>query len=538
MAFSATAAEIAKLLSGRLVGQVDCGSRVVTGATTDSREIAQDGLFVAREGETTDGHCFLQDAFRNGAAACVVSREWFGEKSETELVEFSEGDAKASKPGCFVVVEDPTAAFGALAGFWRSKLGIPTIAITGSNGKTTTKEMTGAILSRLAGRGTASSKSFNNHIGLPQTILDADSSSSWLLLEAGMNHAGELDYLASIAKPDVASVLNVGPAHLGYFKSLSEIAEAKCEILSYLDAGGAAVLNADDKQLQSAAKSRLALLPAKPAVVTFGSQSSADFRAVGCQLNGTRGLRFKMSHGGETVEVEIAQLGRHNVLNALAACAIALTAFPSLELREVAKAVAEAPAAPMRLELIEVGGWLLVNDAYNANPASMSAALDTAAELAGGKPFGAVLGDMLELGSEGERLHGELGAKAAEAGAALVISVGEYADVISEAARQSGVSKSFAAESPEAAAEKFMAELEPDMQLVLVKGSRRVALERALSHSIPKVRCWTMLCEDTSITAASTPPVRASARNRWISIGSGVVMFVSSNAAAWSRSSA
>ncbi|GAG86401.1 unnamed protein product, partial [marine sediment metagenome] len=220
--FSINYQELLTALGARAVSDAPSeGELSFTAVCTDNREAVKNSIFFARTGEQTDGHRFIEAAVSSGATACIVSDSWANSADAKTLI-------NKMPDTVFLAVKDTTIAFGDLARWWRQQLNVPVIAITGSNGKTTTKEMVRHALEQLVGAGTANEKSFNNHVGLPATILKASRSDKWLLLEAGMNHAGELRYLASIAKPSVAAVLNVGPVHLEYFSSLSVIADAKC----------------------------------------------------------------------------------------------------------------------------------------------------------------------------------------------------------------------------------------------------------------------------------------------------------------------
>lgn len=469
MPFEASAVTIASVLPGAELhgdGTVTCRD-----TTTDSREVKPAMLFVARRGETADGHSFIGRALESGAAACLVAKQWV---SSAEARPFL---ADVSAPSAFIAVDDPTVAFGQLAHHWRMQLDLPTAAITGSNGKTTTKEITRSLLERLVGPGTANIKSFNNNIGLPQTILRAGRESKWLLLEAGMNHPGELDALGAIAAPDVAAVLNVGPAHIGFFRTLDRIADAKCELLAHVRKR--AVICADDPELVKAVARLEERLHRALPQTTFAVERAADITAEAVEDRGLEGLRFVLHHKQQKAPTAIPHVGRHNVYNALAGAAVVCELFPDLKLVEIAAALADVERPPMRLEILPFRFGTIINDAYNANPGSMRAAVITASNLGGGEGFAAIIGDMLELGDLSEQLHHELGANLGASGAVAVVAVGTYAPVVVQAAVAAGVGEALVAKTAEEAAQIYLG-FAAKPRVLLVKGSRGMALERAV----------------------------------------------------------
>eukprot|EP01022_Parablepharisma_sp_SALTPOND_P024759 TRINITY_DN5546_c0_g1_i5.p2 TRINITY_DN5546_c0_g1~~TRINITY_DN5546_c0_g1_i5.p2 ORF type:complete len:529 (+),score=249.72 TRINITY_DN5546_c0_g1_i5:78-1664(+) len=436
----------------------ECPVLPFTGASTDTRTIQAGELFVALSGPNFDGNEFLGQAFEQGAAAALVRRG---------------AQAPDGNGHCLLEVEDTLKALGDLAAAWRREHSALVAAITGSNGKTTTKEMLGAIL-RQRHQVLATKGNLNNLIGLPLTLLGLREAHTACVVEMGMNAPGEIARLTQIAAPEAGVITNVGPAHLGMLGSLEAIAAAKGELFEGLSPAATAVVNLDDPLLAPAAAS----LPCR--VVTFGLDSAADITAGGLTDLGPR-QSFVLDLAGEQVKVRLAAPGRHNVMNALAAAA---TAWSLGQGAEAVSAGLEAFApVPGRLNLLgRPGGPAVVDDTYNANPASVASGLAAAAAMAQGRALALVLGDMKELGEYAPALHRETGRLAARLGCRLVLAVGEHATEVAAGAREEGL----AAES--AVAFAAMAELlaaAPGLlaedYLVLVKGSRSMAMEQVVA---------------------------------------------------------
>jgi UDP-N-acetylmuramoyl-tripeptide--D-alanyl-D-alanine ligase len=437
----------------------DLGRRA-TGASIDTRTLERGDLFFALPGEQVDGHRFLERAREGGAAAAVVKRG-------------AEFPRPAGLP--LLVVDDPARALWDLAADVRSRLKCAVIAITGSNGKTTTKEMIGSVASTL-GPTVRSERSFNNHLGVPLTILRADSGTRNLVLEIGTNHPGEIARLARLAKPRIGVVTNVGEAHLGHFGSLRAIAEEKASLLQALPEDGFAVVNANDEFAPLLAGKTRAR------VCTFGRMDAIDEGAeIGVDVWGTavrrttrpRGVSF---HLYGKMKVVLPLQGLHNASNGLAATAVGLLlGVQPLAIRDALRGV-EAPR--LRLQRERVGGVVLVDDSYNANPASVGAALD---ELAGTSCDGRrvlVLGDMGELGVHSEEQHRRMGRRAASC-ADFLWCVGPMARVAAEAALAAGMPANRILRSADAAgAAESPAFLPEPGDVVLLKASRAVGLER------------------------------------------------------------
>lgn len=417
---------------------------------SDSRDIKLGQLFVALKGPNFDGNAFAEEALSKGAAAVMVS----------------EASATASPA---LLVDDTRLALGRLAQYWRNQFDAPVVAITGSNGKTTTKEMLTAILAVATGSGEnvhATVGNLNNDIGLPLTLLKMRAHHEYAVLEMGMNHLGEVEYLSHIAKPDVALINNAGTAHIGELGSREKIAQAKGEIFSGLKATGVAVVNAD-----SDFSNYWRALNAQRNVVTFGLNTQADVSARYQPLDSSSLVTLTTPTG--SVEFRLSLQGVHNVSNALAASAAAFAlGIPN---QTIAKGLERFSGVHGRLERkTGLRGAALIDDTYNANPDSMKAAIDVLANMSA-KPI-LVLGDMGELGSDAEEMHTQIGAYAKAAGVTKLYCLGN-----SSVATVKGFgagAKHF--DSAEALAAEVGAEMAKGV-VVLVKGSRFMRMERVVN---------------------------------------------------------
>ncbi|TFV72280.1 UDP-N-acetylmuramoyl-tripeptide--D-alanyl-D-alanine ligase [Blastococcus sp. CT_GayMR20] len=448
--------EVAGLVDGDLTGPADA---VVTGKVTlDSRTVEPGDLFVAFPGERVDGHDFLGAAAAAGAVAALSMRP---------------DDALST-----VVVSDPVVALGRLAAGVHARLtgrGLTTLAITGSSGKTSTKDLLGQVLAT-AGPTVSPPGSYNNDIGLPLTVLSADEQTRFLVLEMGSRGPGHIARLCGVARPQVSVVLNVGSAHLGEFGSADGIARAKGEIVEALPADGTAVLNADDPRVAGMAPRTSAR------VLRTGRGPDADVRATAVSLDEAARPRFTLVAAGEEHPVALQVVGEHQVANALSAAGAALAA--GMQPADVAAALSEAGArSRWRMEVDRRSdGVTVVNDAYNANPESMRAALAALAGLAGERRI-AVLGAMAELGPDAGAEHERLGRDAAAAGVDLIVAVGPDAVGIAEGAAAAGLAagRGTGRESvhvpDRAAARGLLSEVLRPGDVVLVKASRSYGLE-------------------------------------------------------------
>ncbi len=422
---------------------------------SDSRNIQAGQLFVALKGENFDGNTFAAETINKGAAAVIVSDA-----------------ATEARPA--LVVNDTRLALGELAKYWRSKFSAPVIGVTGSNGKTTTKEMLTAILAAATGDAEkvhATYGNLNNDIGLPLTLLKIKPAHQYVVAEMGMNHLGEIDYLTHIAKPNVAVINNAGTAHIGELGSRENIARAKGEIFAGLQDGGVAVINADN---DFAAYWQMLNVGRK--VVTFGLTQQADVMATYQEQAGISQVSLTTPNG--QVDFELKVQGVHNISNALAASAAAYAL--GISNAEIAAGLQSFSGVYGRLERKEaVNGAALIDDTYNANPDSMKAAIDVLAKQAGEKIL--VLGDMGELGKDAKKMHAEIGAYAKAAGVTTLYCLGtlsaEMVAGFGEGAKQF--------ESPEAVAAAVLPQLNKK-STVLVKGSRFMRMERVVNLLLAK----------------------------------------------------
>ncbi|MGA8210644.1 MAG: UDP-N-acetylmuramoyl-tripeptide--D-alanyl-D-alanine ligase [Nocardioidaceae bacterium] len=448
-----TLSEIADVVGGAVVH--DTGTTLIGPASMDSRLAQRSGLFVAVEGERVDGHDYATAAVDAGAAAVLSSRD-------------------TGCPG--VVVADPVAALALLARHVLARLDrVRVVALTGSQGKTSTKDLLAQVLAA-AGRTVATEGSFNNELGMPLTVLRADTATEYLVLEMGARHVGDLRVSCAVAPPDVAVVLNVGKAHLGEFGSQANIALAKGEVVEALPADGVAVLNADDP-LVAAMASRT-----RARVTTFGSGQDADVRVGHVELDGLGRPSFDLTADGTTVRVAMGLVGEHHATNAAAAAAAALALGLPLDL--VGSTLGRAVAGSRgRMEVRErADGVVVVDDAYNANPDSVRAALKALAAMGRGRPGSrtvAVLGEMRELGESAMAEHDAVGRLAVRLDIQQLVVVGEAARPIHLGACLEG---SWGEESvfveDAAAATRWLAEHVGPGDVVLFKASNAVQLSR------------------------------------------------------------
>jgi UDP-N-acetylmuramoyl-tripeptide--D-alanyl-D-alanine ligase len=439
------------------------GDERFSGIAIDSRAIAPDQVFVAIRGDRHDGHRFAAAAVESGVRGLVAARDGL---NDLPL------DAWRNAGVTCVAVADTTRALGALAAFHRRRWSGPVAAVTGSNGKTSTRAMMAAVLGQ-AGPTLATRGNFNNEIGLPLTLFRLRPEHRWAAVELGMNHFGEIARLAKIAAPEIGVITNVGPAHLEGVGSLDGVRRAKGELVAEMPAGATAVLNADDPHLV-----RLARETDRP-VLMFGRSESAAVRAED-EESVPGGVRFHLILPNGRVPVRLAATGRFQVDNALAAAAVGHLA--GLAPEAIAAGLAAARPEKGRMVPLETRrGVHLIDDTYNANPASMAAAIQVLAELAPAGRRVLVAGDMLELGDAAEALHREAGRLAAEAGVDRVMGCGPLAESLAAAAAEAGLAPAACfSGSPRAVADRLTETLTPG-DWVLVKGSRGMAMERVLN---------------------------------------------------------
>jgi UDP-N-acetylmuramoyl-tripeptide--D-alanyl-D-alanine ligase len=448
-----TLGQIAEFCGGALV-QGD-GTAQVSRLSTDSRTLRAGDLFVALRGDNFDGHEFVERAANAGAAGAIIEQSWSGNTSPNFAL---------------IRVDDALAAYQSIAANYRASLPLKVIAITGSNGKTSTKDFVASVLSR-AFRVTKTDGNFNNHIGLPKTILDATSADEIGVWEIGMNHPGEIAPLARIAAPDAAIITNIGVAHIEFMGSREAIAQEKGDLAAAVPASGTVILSGDDLFSDRIAQRTSAKIII--AGIERGAVHAIDIR------QSANGAEFTLLEGAHHSHAVLPVPGSHMVQNALLAVA-AGRAF-GIPLEECAAGLATAPITQARLQIKTIGGLQFIDDSYNANPDSMKAALRTLVDMEEGGRRVAILGQMSELGAESASGHREVGETAARLEIDQLIVLGKGASEIAESAREAGLEASIAAESPEEAAELLCETARPG-DLVLVKGSRSARMERVLEE--------------------------------------------------------
>jgi UDP-N-acetylmuramoyl-tripeptide--D-alanyl-D-alanine ligase len=441
-------------------GQYD-GRATVQGYSIDSRTVPPGDLFFAVKGERLDGHDFVEQALSRGAIAAVVRKDQL---------------ARYSNPAGLLAVDDTLVALQTLATAVRKMWGKTAIAITGSMGKTTTKEAMAHLL-MVRYRVHRTKGNFNNHFGLPLGLLTLEPEYDLAVVEMGMSHAGEIAALARIALPNQAVITNVAPVHLESFDSIAGIARAKYELIEALPHGGTAVLNADDEYVSQFGRDF------KGKVVMFGLKTTAgvlaDVRAENIETLGPAGTRFDLVSHEVRQSVQSPLLGKHNVYNVLAAAAIALEhgVVPS----EIAEALPSLQPADKRGQVVQLGNITVLYDCYNSSPRALMAAVDTLAAMPARRRI-VVAGEMLELGASGEQLHRECGRYVAGRQAAnkfdFLLGVRGLAKAMVDAACEAGMTAIFVA-TPEEAGE-WLAREARDGDVVLLKASRGVKLEKAL----------------------------------------------------------
>lgn len=453
-----------KILTLADVSQGTAPSRVYGNATPslpfanvvhDSRLAGPGSLFVALKGDR-DGHEFVRDAVARGASGILGERllaeaEWLGKAGGREVA--------------FVVADDALSALQRLARWWRERQNIEVVAVTGSVGKTSTKEVVAGVLGRRY-RVLRNEKNYNNEIGLPLTLLSLDGTFEKAVLEMGMYDLGEIRDLCVVALPTVGVVTNVGPVHLERLGTIERIAQAKAELVEALPAHGLAVLNGDDPRVRAMA----ALTRAQ--AILYGFEGDCQVRASEVVPQGLEGVRFTLHALGRVGPVHIRLAGRHSVYNALAGAAVGFAA--GLGWDEVVAGLAELPSSLRLVAVPGRNGSLVIDDTYNASPASTLAALDFLAQLPA--PRVAILGDMLELGSYGAEGHREVGRRVAQVAQALV-AVGPLARLIAAEARIGGLSDIAYAPDSESV------DYEPRVgEHILVKGSRSMQMEKVVAR--------------------------------------------------------
>ncbi len=434
---------IARAVGGHQVGETIS----IDAVSTDSRQVTAGDLFVALRGERFDGHEYLNDAYDKGARAAMVEKAVSSEFPQ-------------------ILVPDTERALGQLSAFWRDRFHMPLVAVTGSCGKTTVKELIGNILKSKA-KTLVSKGNFNNAIGLPLSLLKLEQSHQFAVVEIGMNQIGEIECLSKLAAPTVAVITNAGPAHLQFLKSVDQVATEKGSIVTGMDDSGVAVLNRDDKYFEYWKEF------AKPrSVISFGFSEKADVSG-SCQISDF-GSSINMNTPIGSMVADISLIGAHNVSNALAATAAAIAL--DISKHHILEGLNKMSAIKGRLQLRKHKfGGPLIDDTYNANPSSTEAAINILAKMKGDQRL--VVGDMFELGSDQIRFHQEIGRHARKAGIGRLYCVGDLSEFTAKAFGRGA--------SHYRSKEELLSDLEPQMDAtttLLVKGSRGMRMEKIADH--------------------------------------------------------
>jgi len=461
-----TIEEVLEVTSARLLLGDGAGlRRKIRRLCSDSREVGSGDLFVAFKGEHFDGHNFVEQALRKGAIGALIEGR---SEAASSLKSWS------GVPAPFVMgVPDALLAYQQLATYHRSRFQIPLVAVTGSNGKTTTKEMVARVLEE-RWKVLVTEGNLNNRIGVPHTLLQLNARHEAAVIEMGVDHKGQTTRLAEVARPTIGLITNIGPDHLEFFGTMEASAEAKGELLDRLGPEEAVVLNVDDPYfgyLASRARCR---------VVSFGLSPTALVRGTEVQSD-ANGMTFRLTLPGRVrpTPVTLPAHGFHNVSNALAAAAVGYVC--ELSGAKIAQGLSHFRPATMRSQVERLGGLTVINDCYNANPASMKAAIDLLAERGVGAQTVAVLGDMLELGAQSLAFHREIGAHVAAGGITSLVACGALGQTIADGARAAGMADDRIVECEDVQqAIPHVISLADPGDVVLVKGSRGMRMEQVV----------------------------------------------------------
>jgi UDP-N-acetylmuramoyl-tripeptide--D-alanyl-D-alanine ligase len=444
---------------------------VFAGIGIDSRTVRLDQVFVAIKGERYDGHAFIPSLMESGIRGLIVDRP---PSDHQRLVKW------AREGGCCILVSDTTRALGDLAAYHRQRMDVPVVAITGSNGKTSTREMAAAVLASertpLATRG-----NLNNEFGLPLTLLELDHCHDIAVVELGMNRPGEIDRLGAISAPDTGVITNIGPAHLEGLQTTERIMMAKAELLGHVKRGGTIILNADDVYGESLARLSCSRNRGQR-ILFFGFSDAAQIRAKDIHMEGID-TEFALVIEGASTGVRLHAPGPHMVANALAAASVGYAQGLSVE-RIKTGLERFRPVGGRMLHTFSAEGIHVIDDAYNANPGSMKAAIDVLISLKSEGRGVLVAGDMLELGGKAAELHRETGREAAEKGVDRLYVCGEFAEDFAEGALEGGMdaSRIYTGEKTDIR-DRLREELVPG-DWVLVKGSRSTGMDQIANYLI------------------------------------------------------
>lgn len=455
-----TTDEIIKATGGKLLA--DKGSPRFTGISIDSRNISENDLFVAVKGQTHDGHRFVEDVIEKGVRGIVIDRQ-----------KFSRFEASLLHDTCCIIVDDTIRALGDLAAFHRQRFAIPVVCITGSNGKTTTKEMTASVLGQKF-KVLKTLGNLNNEFGVPLTLFQMDPSHEAAVLELGMNHPGEIRRLSEICRPDFGAITNIGPAHLEGLGSIDNVMAAKGELIENIKQDGAIILNGDDPysmKLGGTTSRRVSY---------FGQSIYADIRAINIVKKENTTV-FTLELPDEKIFVTLNAPGQFMVLNALVASAVGY--LNGLSGNDIKSGLEAFRPVKGRMDVKETKlGFFIIDDTYNANPGSMEAAIKTLISLKDRKKGALVAGDMLELGRDAERLHESIGQFSVQSGVNRLFLTGEYANAVKKGAIAQGMAdrQIVIGEKPELI-RSLIDFLNPG-DWVLVKGSRGARMEEIVKQ--------------------------------------------------------
>lgn len=453
--------DVLKATAGTLVSGDP--ERTFYGISTDSRLIKRGNLFIALKGDKFDGHDFIRTVIKEGATGILAH-------DEEKINQLSAGNKVA-----VIKVADTLLALGDLAHVWRTKFSIPVIGLTGSSGKTTTKEMIAAIIGRKKNI-LKTEGNLNNLIGLPQTIFHLTDKHELMILEMGTNTRGEIKRLTQITAPDIGLITNIGPAHLAGFGSIDVVREEKSDLFFNMSPSGIAIINLDDKAIAIAAEKW------RGGKVTFSMSPNADVTVKDIEKNGAKGVSFNLVIKGDTQKMEMKIAGLHHVYNAMAAAAVALAA--GMDQKTIAEGLAAFRPFSGRMEMIKLrNGAFLLDDSYNANPASVREALMTLKDLKTNHNGFVFLGDMLELGVETDEMHRKIGMLMATIGVNALFLQGDFSKVTSTGAQEGGLSPGniFFLSDKENGVDYLKEHLKKG-DWILVKGSRGMKMERIVAQ--------------------------------------------------------
>jgi UDP-N-acetylmuramoyl-tripeptide--D-alanyl-D-alanine ligase len=447
-------------------GKFMCGDlhRRFMKASIDSRKISQDDFFVAIIGEVHDGHSFAANVVDQGVRGLIINRN----KAEQLPIKTWE-----KKEVTCIAVEDTTRALGDLAAFHRNRTNVSVIAITGSNGKTTTRQLITAVAAQKY-RTLATIGNFNNQIGLPLTLLNLEPDHQWAVVELGTNNPGEIARLSQICSPNVAVITNIGPAHLEGLGSIDGVMREKGDLLANLRPSGKAVLNADDPRVMQLAQRT------KNDVLLFGVSDEATIRAEAI-MEKDQELSFTLVLAEERLSIELTTPGQFMVSNALAAAAVGF--LLGVSPAKIKTGLKEFKPVPGRMNILKLSNGInIIDDTYNANPDSMKAAIETLKTLSAANREILVVGDMLELGTQAKWLHKKIGAVAARSGIKRLYACGEFATTVAAGAQDEGMqSVNTITGTREEIGESLRGWLQPG-DWVLIKGSRGMAMEKIVQE--------------------------------------------------------